>query len=185
MASSISIVAFLIFVSILSNNAATVVADDFFFGKCQTGKESCRDCYVALVMSLFEGDGNMFNLSQAFFPPTIDAPDSVIVEYHFKNETMHSTEHWFWATSGLYFFYPMKILQFISLFFGKPTPLYERKVVVTLNATDCYGVSIEYMTMLTQRVSLYALIWSPFIFTPECILACLQWVGFAMHALMS
>ena len=155
MASSISRVAFLILISILSNNTATtVIAYDFFFGRCEPGKESCRDCYVALVMSLFESDGNMFNLSQAFFPPTIDAPDSVIVEYHFKNETMHSAEHWFWATSGLYFFYPMKILQFTSLFFGKPTPLYERKVVVTLNASHCYGVSLDYMIMLTQRVSL-------------------------------
>ena len=154
-------VTILILVSILSNNAGIVIADDFLFGKCEPGKETCRDCYIALVMSLFEGDGNMFNLSQAFFPPTIDTPDSVIVEYHFKNETMHSTEHWFWATSGLYFFYPMKILQFISLLFGKPTPLYERKVVVTLNASECFGVSIDYMTMLTQRVSLrlaYALI---------------------------
>ena len=136
MASSISRV-FLIVIGIVSSNVAAVGAHDFFFGKCLPGKEGCRDCYLALVMSLFESDGNMFNLSQAFFPPTVNTSDSVIVEYHFENETMHNAEHWFWATSGLYFFYPMKILQFTSLFFGKPTALYERKVVVTLNATDC------------------------------------------------
>ena len=153
MALSISRVAFLIFVGILSNNIATVIAHDFFLGKCKPGKESCRDCFAELVRSLFEGNGNMFNLSQAFFPPTIETPDLVIIEYHFKNETMQSTEHWFWATSGLYVFYPMKIHQFISLLFGKPTPLYEQKVVVTLNASECYGVSRDYMTVVTQRVS--------------------------------
>ena len=49
----------------------------------------------------------------------------------------------------------MFIVQFITLFFGSPKPIYEQVHVITLNGTECYGVheNLGYMTLLTQRVS--------------------------------
>ena len=127
----------------------------FTFGRCQPGKESCRDCYLALVKELLGNDENVINLSLAFTAPVQDEPNSVIVTYNFINDTMHSKATWFWAQSGAYFLHPLFVFQFISLLFGNPRPLYEREVDVTLNATECYGVenNLDFMILLTQRVS--------------------------------
>ena len=126
---------------------------DFIFSECQASKDNCQDCYIALVKSLLGNDGNVFNPSRAFSPPIVDPPDSVIVNYRFVNDTMDETDTWFWATSGVYFLHPMQIFPYISLLFGKYRPIYEQVTTVTLNATECYGVSDEYMTLLIQRVS--------------------------------
>ena len=125
----------------------------FVFGECQPGKESCRDCYLELVKSLLGNGDNVFNLSYEFTPPLEDVPNSVIIKYHFVNETMHYTKRWFWAQSGAYFLHPLFVFQFISFLFGNPKPIYERVIDVTLNATECYGVDKRYMILLTQRVS--------------------------------
>ena len=147
----ISIVtAFLLTVEI---TAATCTESSFIFGECQADKNGCQDCYLALVKSLLGNDGNVYNLSIAFFPPIVDPPDSVIVKYRFVNDTVDEIDTWFWATSGVYFLHPMLIFQFISLLFGKYRPIYEQITTVTLNASECFGVSDEYMTLLTQRVS--------------------------------
>lgn len=130
-------------------------SDKFIFGKCQSGKESCRDCYLELVKSLLGNDENVFNLSYEFTPPLEDAPNSVIIKYHFVNETMHYTKRWYWAQSGAYFLHPLFVFQFISFLFGNPKPIYERVIDVTLNATECYGVDNRHMILLTQRVSTY------------------------------
>lgn len=128
-------------------------SDKFIFGECQTEKESCRDCYLELVKSLLGNDENVFNLSYEFTPPLEDVPNSVIIKYHFVNETMHYTKRWYWAQSGAYFLHPLFVFQFISFLFGNPKPIYERVIDVTLNATECYGVDKRHMILLTQRVS--------------------------------
>ena len=69
---------------------------------------------------------NVFNLSYEFTPPLEDVPNSVIIKYHFINETMHYTKRWCWAQSGAYFLHPLFIFQFISFLFGNPKPIYER-----------------------------------------------------------
>ena len=127
----------------------------FVFGKCQVGRESCRDCYISLAQSLFHSDENVFNLSQAFFPPDTNTPEFVVVRYHFKSESMaEEVEVWFWAASASYFLYPLTTFQFLSLFFGKPEAYWTGEVDVTLNATECLGAKWEHLLMLTQRVSL-------------------------------
>ena len=132
---------------------ATHTESDFIFGECQADKDGCQDCYLALIKSLLGNDGNVYNLSKAFFPPIIDPPDSVIVKYRFVNDTIDEIDTWFWATSGVYFLHPMLIFPFISLLFGKYKSIYEQTATVTLNATECFGVSDDYLTLLTQRVS--------------------------------
>lgn len=141
----------------VASNAESDSNDGFIFGACQPGKESCQDCYLTLVKSLFGDDKNVFNLSYVFASPVKDEPSSVVVNYHFHfdDSTPDEVYTWFWAQSGSYFLHPLFVFQFISLFFGNPKPIYEQVVDVTLNATECYGVqeNLDYMTLLTQRVS--------------------------------
>lgn len=127
--------------------------ENFVFGDCEPLKKSCRDCYLTLVESLFENGTNVFNLMNVFLPPNNNPPDSVIVTYQFYNETMDIKKLWFWATTFGYFLHPLAHFQYMSLLFGKPEPLHQQSVNVTLNATECYGVSDNFMLFLTQRVS--------------------------------
>jgi hypothetical protein len=143
----------LVIVSMVRVTAGNADPPDFVFGECQPGKESCRDCYLELVKSLLGNGENVFNLSYEFTPPLEDVPNSVIIKYHFINETMHYTKRWYWAQSGAYFLHPLFVFQFISFLFGNPKPIYERVIDVTLNATECYGVDKRHMILLTQRVS--------------------------------
>ena len=129
------------------------VGENFTFGGCEPGKESCKDCYLTLVKSLFGNGTNMLNLMNAFFPPNYNPPDHLIVTYHFRNNTEYPISRWFWGTTFGYFLHPPIHFQFLSLLFGKPEPLYERSVEVTLDATECYGVNDAFMKVLTQRVS--------------------------------
>ena len=139
------------------NSLNTQESDDLTFGACEPGKESCQDCYLALVKELLGNDGNVFNLSYVFTSPVRDEPSTVVVNYHFRfdNDTLDEVHTWFWAQTGAYILHPLFIFQFISLFFGNPKSFYEEIVTVTLNATECYGVqkNLKYMTLLTQRVS--------------------------------
>ena len=129
--------------------------NEFTFGDCLPGQESCQECYLTLVKSLLGNDKNVLNLAKTFTSPIHDEPNSVVVKYHFINNSMDHVVTWFWARSGAYFLHPLSVFQFISLIFGKPRPIYEIEVDLTLDATECYGVqnNLDYMTLLTQRVS--------------------------------
>ena len=129
--------------------------ENFVFGDCERDEESCRDCYLTLVKLVFKNGNNVFNLMDVFLPPNNNPPDSVIVTYQFYNGTMDiiDEELWFWATTFGYFLHPLAHFQYMSLLFGKPEPLHQENVTVTLNATGCYGVRNEFMLLLTQRVS--------------------------------
>ena len=130
---------------------------EFTFSACQPGKETCQHCYLTLVQALLGNDENVFQLSRMFTTPDHDDPSFVIVNYHFQfddSDVEDEIHTWFWAQSKTYFLHPLFIFQFITLFFGNPQSIYEREVHVTLNATECYGVKIDHMLMLTQRVSI-------------------------------
>ena len=126
------------------------VEKNFTFGGCEPEKDSCTECYLTLAKSLLGNGANVLNLMNAFFPPNLNPPDSVIVTYHFRN-TGHKSV-WFWGTTFGYFLHPLAHFQFLSLLFAKPEPLYEQTVEVTLDA-GCYGVNDNFMQVLTQRVS--------------------------------
>ena len=130
-------------------------SNEFIFSDCLPGQESCQECYLTLVKSLLGNDKNVVNLSKTFTSPIHDEPNSVVVKYHFINNSVDHIVTWFWARSGAYFLHPLSVFQFISLAFGNPRPLYEIEVDLYLDATECYGVqnNHDYMTLLTQRVS--------------------------------
>ena len=89
---SFSIVAIVFLTEIAAGNVA-----DFIFSECQANEDGCQDCYISLVKSLLGNDGNVFiNLSMAYFPPIVDPPNSVIVNYHFVNDSMDKIDTWFW-----------------------------------------------------------------------------------------
>ena len=130
----------------------TGAVNNFVFGECSPGKDSCRDCYISLAQHLFQSDDNVFNLSAAFFPTGTNTPVFVVVRYHFQNASFERVQTWFWGASASYFQYPVATFQFLSLFFGKPEIFWTSEVDVTLNATECEGAKVEYLTLLTQRV---------------------------------
>ena len=156
---------FIVIVIFLSSIHSLTAQDEFTFGACEPGKESCQECYLTLVKELLGNDGNVFNLSYVFTSPVRDEPSAVVVNYHFRfdNDTPDEVDTWFWAQTGAYILHPLFVFQFISLFFGNPKPIYEQVVDVTLNATECYGVqeNLQYMTLLTHRVSSFYIIRCP------------------------
>ena len=127
--------------------------EQFTFAKCEPNREKCRDCYFALVKSLLGRADNVFSLINAFSPPGKNEPEYVIVTYSFQNSTLSEDKNWFWSKSVAYYLFPMNVLQMLSLFLSKNDLKYQQQVRVTLNATECWGVNNDYMTLLTQKVS--------------------------------
>ena len=138
---------------IFFNSIPSEATNNFVFGECSPGKDSCRDCYISLAQHLFQSDENVFNLSEVFFPPDTNTPEFVVVRYHFQNTSYEKIQTWFWGASASYFLYPMATFQFLSLFFGKPEAFWTSEVDITLNATECEGVKQNHLKFLTQRVS--------------------------------
>ena len=135
---------------------------EFAFAKCEPHKEECGECYFALVKSLLGSADNVFNLMKAFSPPNGYEPEyvHVIVTYIFYyNSTVIEKKNWFWSKSVAYYMFPMDILQKLSLYLTKDRFKYQQEVSVTLNATECWGVNNDYMTLLTQKVS-YCSTWT-------------------------
>ena len=77
----------------------------------------------------------------------------MIVTYQFHNDSMNVEKIWFWSKSIVNFLFSMDTLQKLSFFLTKGEDKYKQQVHVSLNATECWKVSDEYMTLLTQRVS--------------------------------
>ena len=127
--------------------------EDFKYAKCNEGEGSCRDCYTELVRAVLGNDENVFNLSKAFFPPSMNPAEFVVISYRFKNDTINEPATWFWTEQSSYLLHPLHTFQFLSLFFGKPEGFYTQEADVTLNATDCWGVDDTHLELLTQRVS--------------------------------
>ena len=91
------------------------------FGACAPEKNSCKDCYLALKQELLKQDGNVYNLSIAFFPPNTNPPEFVKVIYNFMARgIIIESQTWFWVQQSSYFLFPPNTFQFLSLFFGKP-----------------------------------------------------------------
>lgn len=132
--------------------------EDFTFGSCKPGKESCQECYQTLAMCLLGSDENIVNLSRAFYPPATNPAEFVAVTYRYENDSTEAdaglvgSETWFWAGSGSYFLHPLHIFTYLSLLFAKPEPYFAQETQVTLNAS-CMGARREHKMLLTHRVS--------------------------------
>lgn len=135
------------------SNSISSENQEFAFAKCEPNREKCRDCYFALVKSLLGSADNVFNLIKAFSPPGENEPEYVTVTYTFSNHTLNEDKNWFWSKSVAYYMFPMGVLQKLSFFLSKDELKYQQQVSVTLNATECWGVTNDYMTLLTQKVS--------------------------------
>ena len=93
----------------------------------------------------------MFNLTQAFSPPGNYEPEYVIVTYTYPQ---NEDKIWFWSKSIAYYMFPMDVLQRLSFYLSKDKLKYQQHVRVTLD-NECFGVSNDYMKLLTQNVSYY------------------------------
>ena len=114
-------------------------------------------CYIyrALATELLKDDGNFYNLQNVFFPPNGGTPVFVTVNYHFSgddNKTISSNTTYFWSSSVYFFFHPMRIFQFTSLFLSDPSLRYD-EVDFYLPA-NYSSANSNCMVLLTQRVSL-------------------------------
>ena len=117
---------------------------------CEFPEGMCQ-CYNELEKSLFASDANRINLTTTFFPLEDNPPEFVVVKYYFKNSS--KTRIWFWSAFTSHFLYPFEVLQFSSLFFGKPEPYYrsERILNITLE-NECENIMDIKLQLLTQRV---------------------------------
>ena len=118
-----------------------------------TGALNCS--YELLEKSLLTQQ-NKYELSRAFFPPIANPPEFVTVNYSFLEINQNKIWHWSVFTSG--FIHPPEVLQYMSLFFGKPHAFYNGSIHLTLEKTtsetiaDC-AEDLQKMQLLTQRVS--------------------------------
>ena len=135
--------------------------------ECSAGKDSCQDCYAKLVSQITDRDENQFNLQKAFFPPDKSSPVFVTVHYRFVDscnsfgtdddamQMSNDTKVWFWSETIFYLMQPIHVLQFTSLLFSN-TDTSSSEVCFELDP-ECYGVSDDFLRLLTQRVSCNAL----------------------------
>ena len=145
------------------------VLDLLFSGKAVTANEdpdircdrgnSCNLCYKTLVDEVLSRDSNMYNLQRIFFSPYGSIPVFVTVRYHYDmNDTNYVAVKtdpdtiYFWSSAIYFFFHPVNIFQFTSLLFSDPA-LRTETLDLHLDAS-CNGTNEQFLTLLTQRVSL-------------------------------
>lgn len=114
--------------------------------------ESC--IYSKLETALTTNENNKYQLSRAFFPPVDNPPEFVTVRYTFMQS---KTQTWYWSTFTSSFIHPPEVMQFMSLFFGKPHAFFAGEVELDLTNESIVGCDddLEQMQLLTQRVSNY------------------------------
>ena len=111
---------------------------------------SCDQCFQTLSSFLINTSDNKYHLRNTFFPPNTISPVFVTVTYHYEDMR---NETWYWSAGLFYFYQPLRVFQFTSLFFG-PADLRRGAVTLTLPA-QCENTSEDFMQQLTQMVSSY------------------------------
>ena len=118
--------------------------------------QTCRENhdYETLANILISTTNIKYQLSIAFFPTERAPPAFVKVIYHY-NDTEIANQTWLWSSGTFYFFQPLRIFQYTSLFFGNP----EFRVgnVTLMLPADCANAPVPVMETLTQRVRDYTL----------------------------
>ena len=117
-------------------------------GGCKDDGESCDQCYQTLESHLINTGDNKYLLRKAFFPPERTPAVFVTVTYQYGNM---STQTWFWSVGSFYFYQPLRVFQFTSLFFGNPD--FRRSEARISLPEECVNASNEFMQTLTQMVS--------------------------------
>lgn len=111
--------------------------------------QTCNENYETLANALIGTSDNKYQMSIAFFPTNRAPPAFVSVIYRY-DDTNITDQEWLWSAGAFYFFQPLRIYQFTSLFFGNPE-FRSGTVTLTLPA-NCSNAPAPLMETLTQRV---------------------------------
>ena len=149
-------------------------------GDCMDEGKLCDQCFQTLASHLLNTSDNKYQLQKTFNPPKRNHPVFVIVTYHFKNwcsdtsnsctntnistcsetnisslcndtSTPNQNKTWFWSSGNFYFFQPLRVFQFTSMFLANP--VWRRSNVILTLPAECVNANEEFMEFLTQRVS--------------------------------
>lgn len=142
----------------------------------------CDQCFHTLASHLLNTSDNKYQLQKTFNPPKKRHPVFVAVTYLFIlnscNDTSNSSSSanisncsdtntssswsdtntpkqnktWFWSSGIFYFFQPLRVFQFTSMFLANP--VWQRSNVTLTLPAECVHANEEFMEFLTQRVSI-------------------------------
>ena len=150
-------------------------------GDCMDEGKPCDQCFQTLASHLLNTGDNKYQLQKTFYPPKQNHPVFVTVTYQFKDlcsgtsnscssanisncsdtnisspcsdtNTPNQNKTWFWSSGTFYFFQPLRVFQFTSLFLANPF-WRTSNVILTLPA-ECVNANEEFMEFLTQRMSI-------------------------------
>ena len=111
--------------------------------------QTCRNNYTMLADTLLSNSDNKYQLSLVFFPIDRTPPSFVNVTYKY-DDTDITNETWLWSAGTFYFFQPLRIYQFSSLFFG--IPHFRSDNIMLMLPAECANTQVQIMETLTQRV---------------------------------
>ena len=117
-------------------------------------KRNCTNSFSVLEEVLLSNEKNRFNLLRVFFPPRGAPPVFLTVSYQFDEfgeQSGNETTVWYWSESEVYLIQPLDILQFTSLFHSNLQ--YRLSSLDLVLNQDCSNTQVEFMELLTQRVS--------------------------------
>ena len=118
---------------------------------CSSEGKSCDECYQTLASCLVNTNDNLYQLQRAFFPPPKKTPSVFVAVTYSYNHPNISDQIWFWSAGIFYFYQPLRVFQFTSLFFGNPN--WRRNNVTLTLPAHCANAPDEFMELLTQMVS--------------------------------
>ena len=142
----------------------------------------CDQCFQVLASHLLNTSDNKYQLQKTFSPPKKNHPVFVAVTYHFilnscsdisnscskanisncsdtnisspcsDSNTPTQNKTWFWSSGTFYFFQPLRVFQFTSMFLANP--VWRRSNVTLTLPAECMNANEDFMEFLTQRVSI-------------------------------
>lgn len=137
---------------------------------CKDDGERCDQCFQTLANYLVNTSDNKYYLRRVFYPLNKTAPVFVTVTYRYMDRDTsnisntstqcidditfnisNTSKTWYWAAGVFYFFQPLQVFHYTSLFFGD-TEFRRDKLNITLPA-ECVTAPEEFMTDLTEMVS--------------------------------
>ena len=111
---------------------------------------SCKTYFFLLINQLL----SLLLSTTTIYSNTSLNLDGVYLEMDLELEAemdSNTTEVWFWSAYTYYvLFNPLKVYQYMSLFFGDP--LFRSSEINLTLPEECRGADNKMMTMLTQRV---------------------------------
>ena len=117
--------------------------------ECLDQSQSCDECYNTLAKSLVNTRNNKYELRRVFYPLRRASPVFVTVTYQY-NDSSVPDQTWYWGAGVFYFFQPLEVFQFTSLFFGNPE--WRSSELTLILPAQCAGAPEEFMTELTEQV---------------------------------